>query len=433
MVTEIRPPRPDEMTAYYRALPFANGLPSWEPADAAWHGGPEPWPPQRAPATAEQLEKWAEADVKDESFHPIATFVDGTCVGASATISFGVTVPGGGEVRMAGVTGTGVIATHRRRGHLRQMMQAMFDAALERGEPLAMLSASEGSIYGRYGFSPATYRTRWELSRHEAALLPAPEEPEPGALELVGAAQAKQAWPLVHADVRTSRVGELSPLPGRWDGLSDDVDGTDGPLRYLVHRDRRGDVDGIANFRLPWSSTADNAGTLVVEALEATNPVAYRALWSVLIDFDLTKTVVAPARPRDEPLRWMLTNPRAMRVTRQSDNLWARLLDVPVALTQRSYGTAGELRFTLAGDRMCPANNGTWHLRADGVSAMCVPTDQVADLTLTVPALSSLYLGGMSARDLAYAGQITPHTDGAVGRLARMFRSDPEPHNSFGF
>ncbi|MFE1037023.1 GNAT family N-acetyltransferase [Streptomyces sp. NPDC058807] len=431
MVTEVRPPRHDEMAAYYRALPYANGLPSWEPADAAWHGGPEPWPPPRTPASAEQLEKWAAADIKDQAFHPIAAFVDGRCVGASATISFEVTVPGGRTGRMAGVTATGVIATYRRRGYLRQMMQAMFDAALERGEPLAMLSASEGSIYGRFGFSPVTYRTRWELARHEAALLPA--KPDPGSLELVDAAQAKKAWPQVHAEVRAHRVGELGPLPERWDGLSDEADGTNGPLRYLAHRDQYGMVDGIANFRLPWSPTTDRAGTLVVEALEATNPVAYRALWGLLIDFDLTKTVVAAGRPRDEPLRWMLTNPRAMRITRQTDNLWARLLDVPRALTQRSYLTPGELTFTIDDDRMCPANNRTWHLKADGSTVTCVPTAETPDLTITLSALSSLYFGGLSARHLAYAGHMTPHTDGAIGRLARMFWTDPEPHNSFGF
>lgn len=431
MAIQIRPPRRDEMNAYYLALPYANGLPHWEPADAAWHGGPEPWPPQRTPATAEQLEKWADADSKDEAFHPIATFADGACVGASATISFDVTVPGGGTVKMAGVTATAVIATHRRRGYLRRMMQAMFEAALDRGEPLAMLSASEGSIYGRFGFSPATYRVRWELDRHEAALLPA--APDPGSLELVDATQARKFWPLVHAEVRAARVGELTPLPGRWDGLSDSADGTNGRLRYLVHRDQHGDVDGIANFRLPWSSTAGNAGTLVVEALEATDPVAYRALWSLLVDFDLTRTIVAPGRPRDEPLRWMLANPRAMRITRQSDNLWARLLDVPLALTQRSYDTAGELAFSIEDDSMCPANNRTWLLRADSATATCVATDQEADLTITVPALSSLYFGGMSAHDLTYAGHITPHSDGAIGQLARLFRTDPEPHNSFGF
>ncbi|GAA0935152.1 GNAT family N-acetyltransferase [Nonomuraea longicatena] len=419
------------MSAYYRALPFASGLPQWEPADAAWHGGPEPWPPPRAPATVEQREAWAAADTANPFFHPIAAFADGACVGASATISFDVTVPGGGKVKMAGVTATGVIATHRRRGCLRRMMQAMFDAALARGEPLAMLSASEGGIYGRFGFSPATYRTRWELNRHEAALLPA--APDPGSLELVDAAQAKQVWPVVHAEVRAHRVGELTPLPGHWDRLSGGVDGTDGPLRHLVHRDRHGDVDGVAAFRLPWSSTAADAGTLVVEALEATNPVAYRALWSLLIDFDLTRTVVAPARPREEPLRWMLASPRAMRITRQSDNLWARLLDVPVALAQRSYDTDGELAFTVDDDRMCPANNRTWLLRVDGASATCTATDKEADLAISVAALGSLYFGGMSAHDLAYAGRITPYTDGVIGRLARMFRIDSEPHNSFGF
>jgi predicted acetyltransferase len=431
MDTQVRPPRRDEMNAYYRALPYANGLPQWEPADAAWHGGPEPWPPQRTPASAEQLAEWAKAHAENEFFHPIATFTDGACVGASAAISFDVTVPGGSTVTMAGVTATGVIATHRRRGHLRRMMQAMFEAALDRGEPLAMLSASEGGIYGRFGFSPATYRARWELARHEAALLPA--APDTGSLELVDAAQAKRFWPAVHAKVRAHRVGELTPLPGRWDGLTDSADGTRGPLRYLLHRDRHGEVDGVADFRLPWSSTVADAGTLVVEAFEATNPVAYRALWSLLVDFDLTKTIVAPGRPRDEPLRWMLANRRAMRITRQTDNLWARLLDVPLALTRRSYDTADALAFTVEDDRMCPANNRTWLLRADGASATCVATDREADLTITVPALSSLYFGGMSAHDLAYAGHITAGSDHVIGRLARMFRVDPEPHNSFGF
>jgi len=39
----------------------------------------------------------------------------------------------------------------------------------------------------------------------------------------------------------------------------------------------------------------------------------------------------------------------------------------------------------------------------------------------------------MSARDLAQAGHLKPLTADAVGKLARMFRTDPEPHNSFGF
>lgn len=97
--------------------------------------------------------------------------MDGQLVGATAMLSLELTVPGLRTVPMGGVTSTGVIATHRRRGLLRQMMQAMFDQALERGEVVAGLSASEGSIYGRFGFSPATTRTRWEIERTDAALI----------------------------------------------------------------------------------------------------------------------------------------------------------------------------------------------------------------------------------------------------------------------
>ncbi|GAA1659837.1 GNAT family N-acetyltransferase [Glycomyces endophyticus] len=429
---DVRPPLLEEMPAYYRALPYATGLPQWEPEDAAWHGGLGPWPPQRAPATAERLAAMAAADSEDGNFHPMAAFVDGACAGASAMLSFEIRVPGWRTVGMGGVTATGVIATYRRRGLLRRMMQAMFDAALERGEPLAGLSASEGGIYGRYGFSPATYLVRWELARHEAALKPA--APDAGSLELVDAAAARQVWPVVHAAVRARRVGELTPQPGRWDRLTDEADGANGPLRYLVHRDEHGVADGIADFRLPWSADAATAGTLVVEALEAANPAAYRALWSLLVDFDLTKTVVAAPRPRDEPLRWMLADPRAMRITRQTESLWIRLLDLPAALSARSYDVPGELTFTVEGDRMCPANNGTWRLQADGSSATCIPADGAkTELRVSVQALGSLYLGGMSAHHFAYAGDIAEYREGAVDRLARMFRTEPEPHNSFVF
>lgn len=431
MTTEIRKPTRAELPDYYRTLPYANGLPMWEPAPAAWHGGPEPWPPPRVPATAEQLEQWADSDLADEGFHPVAAIVDGKVVGGSAMLSFDITVPSRRQLPMGGVTATGVIATYRRRGLLRKLMQAMFDQAVERGQPLATLSASEGSIYGRFGYSPATLRARWEIRRDQAQLRPADDDR--GSLELADAAAAKEAWPALHAAVRAERVGELSPRPDRWDGLTDAPSGTDGPLRYLLHRDEQGAVDGIVHYRLPWSATAERAGTLVVEAFEATNPAAYRAMWALLLDFDLTQLVVAVNRPHDEPLRWLLANPRALRVTRQADNLWARILDVPAALEGRTYETPGELTFTIEDDAMCPANVGTWHLVADESGADVERTDGQADLALDIQALSSLFLGGMSAHDFGYAGRIRPVTDGAVGKLARMFRTDPAPHNSFGF
>jgi predicted acetyltransferase len=430
MTTEIRRVKPDEWVSYLRVLPFANGLPHWEPYPAAWHGGPEAWPPPNQPATPAQLTAWADELQADTYFHPQAALVDGAVVGGSAMISFELTVPGHRQVPLGGVTSTAVIATHRRRGLLRGMMAAMFDEARERGELLAGLSASEGSIYERYGYGPATRRTRWEIDRGQARFRDS--SAPAGGLELVDAACAREAWQAVHGAVRTERVGELSARPDQWAGLTDTSTGTAGPRRYLAHRDPTGAVDGVATYRLPYSHRVEETGTLVVEGLQAVTADAYRAMWQLLLDFDLTRTVVAAPRPADEPLRWMLQNPRAMRVTRQSDSLWLRLLDVPGALSARRYDVPGTLVLGIESDPMYPENAGSWLLAGGPDGADCTQTTTAPDLVLDLSALGSLYLGGASAALLAAAGRIRGDRR-HVELLSRMFRTDPEPFNTYVF
>ena len=132
-----------------------------------------------------------------------------------------------------------------------------------------------------------------------------------------------------------------------------------------------GSVDGVANYRLPWSTRIEETGTLVVEGLQAASDDAYQAMWQLLLDFDLTRKVVARPRPGDEPLRWMLDDPRAMRVTRQSDSLWIRLLDVKAALEARSYDSGGTI---VLGDRVRPDVPGQRGLAGDWTAARAAPS-----------------------------------------------------------
>src|SRR3954447_26752042 len=76
-------------------------------------------------------------------------------VGSAGTYDLDMRVPGG-ELPIAGVTLVGVHASHRRRGILTQMMRRQLDDAHERGEPIAVLWASEASIYGRFGYGVAS-------------------------------------------------------------------------------------------------------------------------------------------------------------------------------------------------------------------------------------------------------------------------------------
>ncbi|WP_427890442.1 GNAT family N-acetyltransferase [Kribbella sp. GL6] len=421
MTIEIRPVTPAEVVDYLRVLPYVNGFPQEEPEPSAWYAGSAAWPPQ-VPKTAADLERYA-AELQADWFRPQAAFVDGKIAGGSAIVSVQLTVPGGRQVALGGVTSTAVLPTYRRRGLLRKIMAAMLDDCRERGEFLAGLSASEGSIYGRYGFSPATFQHRWEVRRTDVAFRD--DFTDPRRLELVDAGTAAEVWPVLHEQVRAERVGEISPLPGKWDGLDGlPADGS-GPGHHLVHRDVSGAVDGAAIFRLPWSPGPAQAGVLRVEAFEALTADAYRALWGLLLDFDLTKRVVAARRPVDEPLRWMLTNPRALKLTRTRDNLWLRILDVPAALEARTYAATDALVLEVESAR--------WLLDAGPDGAGCTATDRAADLTLGMNELGSLYLGGVRASEFAYSRRVVEHTPGAVSRLDAMLRPDRAPHNAVGF
>ena len=97
-------------------------------------------------------------------------------VGGGAAFSFELTVPGGRAVKAAGVTNVGVMPTHRRRGILRQMMARQLADVRSRGEPIAILWASEGSIYQRFGYGLATLAT---IIRSRSATGPAVPAPPP--------------------------------------------------------------------------------------------------------------------------------------------------------------------------------------------------------------------------------------------------------------
>ena len=101
-----------------------------------------------------------------------AAFEDGQIIGGAGAYLFETTVPGPRQVTTAGVMGVGVLPTHRRRGALTELMRAQLADAHERGEPLATLYASEGGIYGRFGYGLASLAANMDLPKEHARLRP---------------------------------------------------------------------------------------------------------------------------------------------------------------------------------------------------------------------------------------------------------------------
>src|SRR4051794_9399778 len=133
-----------------------------------------------------------------------AAYEDGIPVGTAADYEFRLMVPGG-ELAAGGVTWVGVLPSHRRRGLLRDLMRRQLDDLHERGEPLAILWASEAAIYGRFGYGIAAPMTEMRGDRSRFALR---DDPGPvGTVRIVDSDEAKQLLPRVYDKVRREIPG----------------------------------------------------------------------------------------------------------------------------------------------------------------------------------------------------------------------------------
>jgi predicted acetyltransferase len=340
-------------------------------------------------------------------------------VGGAGVFPFDLTVPGG-PVRTAGVTVVGVLPTYRRRGILRDLMRAQLDDIHVRGEPLAALWASEGSIYGRFGYGLGSLSGDMEIPKVDGAFV-RPVRWE-GSIRLVGRDEALGLFPRVFDRVVASTPGMLARSHQWWDKrvLADSEwrRGGGGELSFAV-LEPDGEPEAYAIYRLNFSYTdgVPTGKTVVVEAM-GTTPGASAAIWRYLLDIDWMVTVEARLLPLDHPLFLLLLDPNRMRF-RVGDGLWVRLVDVGAALAARSYAGDGGLVFEVA-DEFCGWNEGRWAL--DGSRTTAAP-----DLRLSVDALGCVYLGGFSFAELLRAGRVEEATPGAVARADALFRTDAKP------
>ncbi len=363
----------------------------------------------------------------------VAVHCDGGIVATAGAHSLELTLPGLRVEPAAGVAYVGVLPTHRRRGMLTAMMRHQLDDVHGRGECLAILTASEGSIYGRFGYGPATFVAAYSVDRQGSELAVRTESH--GAVSLVDSGEAAKVLAPVHDGSRRARPGDVG-RPDHWwpDLLRDDErrpGGANG-LFVAVHADRDGEVDGYAMYRVGRSrgheSQDGQSRTVSVRELVASGLEPTAALWGFLAGIDLTERVELRSRPLDEPVRWMLADPRRLRTVWQSDHLWVRLVDIPSALSRRGYPLAGRLVLDVEDD-LCPWNRGLWRLdaRPDGAEVERAGRRDRADLAVGASELASAYLGGVRLSTLVASGRAGELVPGAARVADLLFCGGPEP------
>ena len=368
----------------------------------------------------ESIVRWRKITELDRT---IGVFDGGEIVGTAGAFSYDMAVPGGATLPAAGVTAVSVRSTHRRQGVLTRMMAHQLDDVAARGEPLAILTASETPIYGRFGYGLGTQFWGWTLDTDSPLASPSSAT---GRMRMLEKDDAAKVVPAIREQVWRRHPGEVSWSQAWWDDwFADPKDQRDGASerRYAVHESVSGEADGyVAWHAKPKWEHGLAVGTIRVNHLYGIDDEIEAALWEFLLSIDLVKTISAWDRPVDEPLRWRLADFRHMKVASQGDHLWVRILDVERALSARELGADDRLVVQVT-DRFRPDTAGAYAV----APGSCQRTHDDADLLMDIRDLGALYLGTVSATTLARAGRVTERTAGALTRADRLLASSATP------
>ncbi len=316
--------------------------------------------------------------------------------------------------------------SHRRRGLLRAMIEADLADAVAHDVPVAALTASEATIYGRWGFGPATFNTVVELDTSAGFALRS--SPDRGHVEVL---EPADAWPHVRAvfDAFHARQRGSVQWPTQYDDIHSGAfdfngGGENRKIRTALHLDADGTVDGFAVFK------HGEDYSLTVEEMIALSPDAQLGLWDFLAHVDRVRKVTFNLAHPEDPLRWALADVDRLKVTGSRHFLWLRVLDVARVLAARPWTDDGTVVLEVEDAQGWAA--GRYAVTTHDGRATITRTEAGADVRLDAETLGALCLGGVDVRTLWRAGRVHGDDD-AVGRWAGMADLAVPPYCLTGF
>ena len=349
----------------------------------------------------------------------LATFDRGEMVGTTATNRRTMTVPGG-ALPTGAISAVMVLPTHRRQGIMTRMIDCHLRDIHERGEVLAALRSSDPRIYGRFGFGISSMQEDWSIERHDTTFSQPPILA--GRMRLIKPGQSESVFSSVYEQVWPGRPGMMARNAAAWKYCLADVEEDREDATRFFHAVY--EVDGQREGYVLYRGHAAREELRVEELLGVTDE-ATSALWSYCLSMELIARFRIRNRPVDDPLPWMLANPRGLK-RRPEDGIWLRLVDVPLALAGRRYLTEGRLVLEVR-DESCKWNAGRFELTGGPDGAECYPTGATPDLVVSAADLGAAYMGAVTLGTLHRAGRISVRDPAVLMQADAMFSWNVQP------
>ncbi len=353
------------------------------------------------------------------------------CVGHAAGFRFDTRVPGGAWLATIGVTRVGVLSSHRRQGILRDLMTRLLTEALERGQVLASLRASETLIYQRFGFALAGECA--EVIVNPVTALPI-RGTAAGTMRILKPDEILETIKPIYERAAT-RPGVLARPDWMWQRYFENALELGGDAEFVaVHTSTEGVDDGFVHYAVKWTTErfTPPQGEGEVYDLWGTEPSVELALWDYLCHVDLVREWYGEERPVDEVAPLAVADRRSYRSKMQWDEQWLCILDVDAALTARTYADLPGAITVAVVDDLLTQNAGVWEISSAGAKRTSASADD-ADLTIDVGALAAAYLGGTKWAALAAVGRVTARIPSVLTIADALFTVPEAPYCCSGF
>jgi predicted acetyltransferase len=334
-------------------------------------------------------EQWPVVLPSYETGRVHAAFDGDEMVGTTQSFGSSLVVPGGAVVPHAAVSRVGVRADYTRRGVLTALMREQLSTL---PDPVATLRASEGRIYGRFGYGLAGRVREVEIDSKRAVIHGAMT----GRVRMLDQDTADALLPELHNTIGLTRPGHISRWPGWWARARDRKTSAENSVT-VVHSGPDGD-DGFLTYVV--KEEKEFKHRMSIEDFVAANADAWRDLWTYVTRLDLVDHVEGEVA-LDDPITWLFDDPRVVYTKDVFDEVWLRLVDVPRMLSARTYGPADPVVIEVQ-DRLLPANDGCYRVSPDGAER----TDAAPDVTIPVDLLGACYFGDTTFSQLAATNRI---------------------------
>ncbi|MFW9802034.1 MAG: enhanced intracellular survival protein Eis [Candidatus Thorarchaeota archaeon] len=297
----------------------------------------------------------------------------------------------------------------RRRGHIRKLMNYMFQAMHDDGYASSVLYPFKDTFYGAFGYvncpprlrviANPSHLSRWQL-------------PEGYSVKRLSMKEASDFYKSLYKAIGAETHGATARSEKRWNELT-----TASRIEIAAVFGPTGNPEGIMLYQHKGFSDFlgdANVGSMTVREWYWSNNSAKSALLNfVYLHADQLVRATLPANPlKDDYYQWI--EGRNILELKTGLTYMARCIDVQNALEGLPAKSDGQLTFQVT-DPLCKWNNQTFWVDASGGSMKVEPIGEAETSTsLTIEGISALLYGTLNADDLTSYSWISGNVPGLL-------------------